>query len=80
MSSKIEARALVYLVGNYYGGIHVTMHDRRYYWLVENYDTDFNNLEEWQEIPENFFKNLLALNEYQKQIITNKKQEHGNDN
>lgn len=40
---------------NYYGGLWITSVDGRYYWMIENYDTDFSNPEEWEEIGETLY-------------------------
>ena len=34
------------LIGNYYGGLNIMQHEGKYYWIIENHNTDFNNLEE----------------------------------
>ena len=39
-------------IGNYYGGLHVMKDNGKYYWCIENYDTDFNDLNDWEEITE----------------------------
>ena len=48
-------------IGNYYGGLNITTFDNKFYWIIENYDTDFNNLSEWEEISEKLFLTLLEL-------------------
>jgi len=45
--------------GNYYGGIYVTEFEGKFYWLIENYDTDFENPEEWEEITKELFDSLI---------------------
>lgn len=44
---------------NYYGGLFVLCHKGKYYWIIENYDTDFDNLEEWSEIDQELYIQLL---------------------
>lgn len=37
-------------IGNYYGGLHISEVAGKFYFIIENYDTDFDELGEWQEI------------------------------
>lgn len=48
--------------GNYYGGLWAKQEDGKYYWLIENYDTDFDDIDEWEEIPKEMFEQLLKYN------------------
>ena len=45
-------------IGNYYGGLYITKHNDKYYWLIENYNTDFQDIKEWSEISEKLFNEL----------------------
>jgi hypothetical protein len=45
-------------IGNYYGGLYIKKIENKYYWIIENYDTDFNNIDEWDEISERLFLEL----------------------
>lgn len=56
-------------IGNYYGGLYVQKKENKYYWIIENYDTEFDNLEEWEEISENLYNELIGNN---KKHITEK--------
>ena len=47
------------LIGNYYGFLNVMKLDGKFYWCIENYDTNFKNLEHWQEIPKELY-NLIV--------------------
>ena len=48
-------------IGNYYGGLYVKTENNKYYWIIENYDTEFNNIDEWEEINENLYLQLIKL-------------------
>ena len=47
-------------IGNYYGGLFITEVDEKYYWIIENYDTDFSDMTEWTEIPKSLYDELLT--------------------
>ena len=49
-------------IGNYYGGVYVCNHNGKYYWIIENFDTDFDNIEEWEEISEQLYTELINHN------------------
>jgi hypothetical protein len=46
-------------IGNYYGCLWLSKKEDKFYWLIENYDTDFHDLKEWVEIPEKLYIELL---------------------
>ena len=46
-------------IGNYYGGLHVKEENGKYYWIIENYCTDFSDITEWEEISKNLYLELL---------------------
>ena len=46
-------------IGNYYGNLFIRKTIAGYYWIIENYDTDFDNLDEWDEITEELYNELL---------------------
>ena len=50
-------------IGNYYGGIRIMKHDDKYYWLIENYDTNYDNLSDSSEIDKTLFDALVAHEE-----------------
>lgn len=50
-------------ISNYYGSLEVMEHNGKYYWIIENYDTDFDDLSEWEEISEELYLMLLKHNE-----------------
>lgn len=45
--------------GNYYGNIHIKKNGNQYYWLVENYNTEFDKIEHWNFITESLFMELF---------------------
>lgn len=48
-------------IGNYYGNLFTKEQNGKYYWIIENYDTDFDNIEEWQEIPKYLYDSLIKF-------------------
>jgi hypothetical protein len=56
--NKIVAYA-VGEIGNYYGGLYIAQYDNKYYWIIENYDTSFKNINEWDEIGEGLYDMLF---------------------
>ena len=38
-------------INNYYGSLMVKEENNKYYWLVENFDTNLRDLTNWFEIP-----------------------------
>lgn len=46
-------------IGNYYGNLFIKKTEVKYYWIIENYDTDFSNLDLWDEITEELYNELL---------------------
>jgi len=54
-------------IGNYYGGLNVIEVAGKYYFIIENYDTDFEELDEWQEISESLYSELLKHNDNTKE-------------
>ena len=46
-------------IGNYYGGLYVKEENGKYYWIIENYNTDFSDITEWEEISKNLYLELL---------------------
>ena len=46
-------------IGNYYGGLMITEIDEKYYWIIQNHDTDFSDVNEWTEIPKSLYDELL---------------------
>lgn len=46
-------------INNYYGGLIVKEDNGKYYWIIQNWDTDFSNLSEWEEITKELYKELL---------------------
>jgi len=48
---------------NYYGGLHVLKIDDKHYWLIENYDTDFADIKEYEEISKCLYDELIKHNQ-----------------
>jgi hypothetical protein len=49
-------------IGNYYGGLIVAKHQSKFYWIIEDYDTDLQDLKEYEEIPESLYNELIKFN------------------
>jgi hypothetical protein len=47
-------------ISNYYGGLFTMEYEGKYYWTIENYDTDFDDLEDWEEIDKELYDSLIA--------------------
>ncbi len=47
-------------IGNYYGGLHITELNGKYYWIIENYDTNFDKIEDWEEIDKELYDSLIT--------------------
>lgn len=50
-------------IGNYYGGLNVKKENDKFYWIIENYNTDFNDISLWEEISESLYNELIKHNE-----------------
>jgi hypothetical protein len=50
-------------IGNYYGGLCVMEKDGKYYWLIEKYNTDFDDMDDWDEIPKSLYDELIKHHE-----------------
>ena len=46
-------------IGNYYGNLFIKKTSSGYYWIIENYDTIFDVLDECDQISEQLYKELL---------------------
>ena len=49
-------------IGNYYGGLSVMQKEDRYYWIIENYDTNFNDIHDYEEISKELYDLLIKHN------------------
>ena len=47
-------------IGNYYGGLFIMENEGKYYWLIENYNTEFDDLSDWSEIDKELYDSLVA--------------------
>ena len=50
-------------IGNYYGGLVVKKENDKFYWIIENYNTDFDDISRWEEISESLYNELIKHNE-----------------
>lgn len=50
-------------IGNTYGCLIILEHDGKYYWLIEDYNTNLNNLDEYEEISRDLY--LAIKKEYE---------------
>lgn len=57
-------------IGNYYSRLNVTEHDGKFYWCIENYNTDFKDLNDWDEIDKELYDALIASEERRKNTET----------
>ena len=48
------------VIDNYYGGLFIMENEGKYYWLIENYDTYFDDLSDWSEIDKELYDSLVA--------------------
>jgi hypothetical protein len=46
---------------NYYGGLLIKKEKNKCYWIIEDYDTQFTDINEWQEIPQSLYNELLKM-------------------
>lgn len=46
-------------IANYYGGLYVMHHDGSYWWIIKNYDTDFDDIDDWQEISKELYDAII---------------------
>lgn len=46
-------------IGNYYGGLSIKTENGKFYWIIENYDTDMEDISDWSEISEDLYNELL---------------------
>lgn len=53
-------------VRNYYGGLFTMEKNGKYYWVIENHSTDFENLEDWDECDKELYDALVAYEEWRK--------------
>jgi len=48
-------------INNYYGGLWIQEVSGKYYWIIENHETDFSILSEWSEITKELYDSLLMF-------------------
>jgi len=59
--AKMDNKKGIGNIGNYYGRLFICKHGRKYYWIIENYNTDFSDILEWEEIPKELYDSLMAF-------------------
>lgn len=47
-------------IKNFYGGLYVMKHEGKYYWIIEDHDTDWDDLAKWSEIEKELYDSLMA--------------------
>ena len=47
-------------IGNYYGGLSVMGKNGKYYWIIENHNTHFADIDHWSEIDKELYDALIA--------------------
>lgn len=47
-------------ISNHYGGLFIMQNEGKYYWLIENFDTNFDVLSNWSEIDKELYDSLVA--------------------
>lgn len=48
---------------NHYGGVVIAEKDGKYYWIVENYDSKMDNIDEYEEIPKYLYEALKRFSD-----------------
>lgn len=48
-------------IGNYYGGLNIAKYQDKYYWVIENHDSDLDDIKEYNEISEALYLELKKL-------------------
>lgn len=56
-------RQQVGTIGSYYGGLWVAKQDDKYYWCIENWNTDLDDVEEYTEIDREVYDVLIKHEE-----------------
>lgn len=49
-------------IGNVYGGLEIKKEDNKYYWLIEDYNTNLDNIDQYEQIPETLYNELYRHN------------------
>ncbi len=55
-------RTEIFSIRNYYGGLNVMEFNGKFYWCIENYNTDFEDLEHWDEITKELYDSIIKFN------------------
>ena len=58
---KIMEKIQMPMIGNYYGGLHVMTLDGKFYWCIENHNTDFDDITDWDEITKELYEALVKF-------------------
>lgn len=55
-------------IGNDYGCLNLMTLNGKFYWCIEDWDTDFDDLDYWIEINEEIYNAIIKLQIAQKKI------------
>ncbi|MCT4228683.1 hypothetical protein HZP39_04110 [Elizabethkingia anophelis] len=47
-------------IGNTYGSLLIGTYNGKFYWIIEDYNTDLNSVGEWTEISELLYNTILT--------------------
>ncbi|UTG62438.1 hypothetical protein J2O09_05640 [Elizabethkingia anophelis] len=53
-------------IGSTYGSLLIGTYNGKFYWIIEDYDTDLNSVGEWTEISELLYNTILTEIIYKK--------------
>lgn len=56
LEEEIQDSVSIGEIGNYYGGLRVTLWGGRYYWGIENYNGTY-----WESIPKSLYEELVRF-------------------
>lgn len=50
-------------ISNTYGGLQVTTCNDKYYWIIDGWECDINDIRDWEEIPKYLYDALINFEE-----------------
>ena len=56
-------------IGNYYGCLNVLSYNNKFYWLIEDWNTDKQDINSWIEIPRDLFLKLVSRNSNSSSVL-----------
>lgn len=62
MEKKLEKITAIIGIGNYNRGLWVLEYEGNYYWIIENFSTDFESIDEWGKIDKSLYDKLIEHN------------------